>query len=355
MSSDRPHLTVADNGFRRFPGARELDKIAGGHPLLPVLEVLPAAVYTTDAAGRITFYNQAAADLWGHRPELGKSEWCGSWRLYWPDGRPMPHDACPMALALKENRAIHDGEAIAERPDGTRVPFLASPTPLHDASGAVIGAVNMLVDVTQRKRSEEHQKALMAELQHRVRNTLAVIRSIARQTAETSEAVEDFAMHFAGRLDAFARVQAAVTRDPTAGVDLVALVAEELLSCAAQKGEQLSLSGPAIHLQPKAAETLGLAIHELATNAVKYGALSSPQGHVTVAWRLEDRNGDQRLRIEWTETGVPVIAPAPRRSGFGTELLTQTLPYQLRGTTTLTFKPGGIQCIIEIPSKGILQ
>jgi two-component sensor histidine kinase len=133
------------------------------------------------------------------------------------------------------------------------------------------------------------------------------------------------------------------------------LVAEELLTCAAQEGEQFSLSGPAIHLQPKAAETVGLAIHELATNAVKYGALSSPRGHVTVAWRLEDRNGDQRLRIEWTETGVPVIAPAPRRSGFGTELLTQTLPYQLRGTTTLTFKPGGIQCIIEIPSKGILQ
>ncbi len=355
MASDRPHLTVTHNSFGRFPGARELDKIAGGHPLLPVLEVLPAAVYTTDAAGRITFYNQAAVDLWGWRPEIGETEWCGSWRLYWPDGRPMPHDQCPMAIALKENRAIHDGEAIAERPDGTRVPFLASPTPLHDATGAVIGAVNMLVDVTRRKRSEEHQKVLMAELQHRVRNTLAVIRSIACQTAETSESVEGYAMHFAGRLDAFARVQAAVTRDPSAGIDLASLVAEELLTCAAQEGKQLNLSGPAIRLQPRAAEILGLAIHELATNAVKYGALASPRGHVAVAWRLEDKDGEQRLKIEWTETGVPVLSLAPRRSGFGTELLTQTLPYQLRGTTTLTFKPGGLQCTIEFPAKGVLQ
>ncbi|WP_114949210.1 sensor histidine kinase [Microvirga calopogonii] len=355
MASARPHLTDADDGFRRFPGARALDKIAGGHPLLPVLEALPAAVYTTDAAGRITFYNQAAADLWGCRPEIGKSEWCGSWRLYWPDGRPMPHDECPMAIALKEDRAIHDGEAIAERPDGTRVPFLASPTPLHDASGAVIGAVNMLVDVTRRKRSEEHQKVLLAELQHRVRNTLAVIRSIARRTAETSATVEDYTMHFDGRLDTFARVQAAVTRDPTAGVDLASLVAEELLTCAAREGEQFKLSGPDLRLHPKAAETFGLAIHELAANAVKYGALSSAEGHVTVTWDLEDRDGAQHLRVEWTETGVPVITNAPRRSGFGTELLTQTVPYQLLGTTTLTFKPGGLRCTIEFPAKGVLQ
>ena len=85
-----------------------------------LLEALPVAVYTTDAEGRITFYNQAAAELWGHRPALG-SLWCGSWRLYWPDGRPMPHDECPMAVALKEGRELRNVEAVAERPDGTRV------------------------------------------------------------------------------------------------------------------------------------------------------------------------------------------------------------------------------------------
>src|ERR1700730_16848665 len=92
-----------------------------------LLEALPVAVYTTDAEGRITFYNQAAADLWGHHPELGSSQWCGSWRLYWPDGRPLPHGECPMAVALKEGRQVRGLEAIAERPDGTRVRFPSLP------------------------------------------------------------------------------------------------------------------------------------------------------------------------------------------------------------------------------------
>jgi PAS domain S-box-containing protein len=120
-----------------------------------LLKALPVAVYTTDADGRITFYNDAAAVLWGHRPELGKSEWCGSWRLWWPDGRPMAHDECPMAVALKEGRAIRGAEAVAERPDGTRVPFIPYPTPLRDESGTVTGAINMLVDITERKHAEE--------------------------------------------------------------------------------------------------------------------------------------------------------------------------------------------------------
>ena len=92
-----------------------------------ILQSLPVAVYTTDAAGRITFYNEAAAQLWGVRPELGKSEFCGSWKMYWPDGTPLPHHECPMALALKEKRPIRGMEAIAERPDGTLVPFIPFP------------------------------------------------------------------------------------------------------------------------------------------------------------------------------------------------------------------------------------
>src|SRR5947209_695465 len=128
-----------------------------------LLEALPAAVYTTDAEGRITFYNQAAVEMWGCRPELGQSQWCGSWRLYWPDGRPMRHDECPMAIALKENRAVRGAEAIAERPDGSRVHFIPYPTPLRDSSGLLVGGVNMLVDITHRKEAEERVMALAGE------------------------------------------------------------------------------------------------------------------------------------------------------------------------------------------------
>src|ERR1700686_3990560 len=115
-----------------------------------VLDTLPAAIYTTDAAGRITYYNRAAADLAGREPRLGEDEWCVTWRLFNPDGTPLPHDCCPMAVALKENRSIRGVEAILERPDGTRVPFLPYQTPLRDSSGALLGAANMLVDIGDR-------------------------------------------------------------------------------------------------------------------------------------------------------------------------------------------------------------
>ena len=115
-----------------------------------LVEALPAAIYTTDADGCITFFDHAAVKLWGHAPRLRHDKWCGSWRLHWPDGRPLPHDQCPMAVAMKENRQVSGTEAVAERPDGTRVPF-----PLREASGAPVGAVNMLVDITERKLVEQ--------------------------------------------------------------------------------------------------------------------------------------------------------------------------------------------------------
>src|SRR5882724_3680251 len=145
-----------------------------------LLEALPTAIYTTDANGRITFSNQAAVEFSGRTPEIGSDQWCVTWRLYWPDGRPMPHDECPMARALKEDRPIRGEEAIAERPDGTRVPFMPYPTPLHDASGRLVGAVNMLVDLTASKHVEVVRNRLNETLEQRVEE----------RTLELTEALE---------------------------------------------------------------------------------------------------------------------------------------------------------------------
>ena len=127
-----------------------------------IVDLLPAAIYRTDAQGLIIYYNPAAAKLWGIEPELGKSEFCGSWKLYWPDGRAMPHSECPMALALKTGQPHHGREAIAERPDGTRVPFIAYPTPIFDSTGRMTGAVNLLVDISDRHQHELSQERLAA-------------------------------------------------------------------------------------------------------------------------------------------------------------------------------------------------
>jgi PAS domain S-box-containing protein len=145
------------------------------------VEALPAAIYMTDAEGRLTFYNEAAAELWGCRPELGQSKYCGSWKLYWPDGTPLPHDACPMAMALHQRQPVRGMVAVAERPDGTRIPFIPYPTPLFDESGRLTGAVNMLVDISERKRAEEDLAERQAQLAAFVEHAPAAIAMFDRE------------------------------------------------------------------------------------------------------------------------------------------------------------------------------
>jgi len=127
-----------------------------------LIQGLPAAVYTCDAQGCIVLYNQAAVDLWGRKPEIGKDQWCGSWRIYRPDGSPLPLDECPMAVCLREGRAVRGEEIVIERPDGSRRHVLPHPEPLFDASGAVVGAVNMLIDITERQEAERARAHLAA-------------------------------------------------------------------------------------------------------------------------------------------------------------------------------------------------
>ncbi len=313
-----------------------------------LLDALPAAIYTTDAAGKITFYNQAAVELSGRRPELGTDEWCVTWRLYNPDGTPLPHDQCPMAVALKENRPVRDAEAIAEKPDGTRVPFIPYPTPLRDASGALVGAVNMLVDISERKSAETRQKALLAELDHRVKNTLATVQSLAAQTIGRAGVSADVRRDFERRLFALCSAHDHLSRGGWEAAELSAVLADILAPFRAEAADPIRLTGEPVPLAPKAAVTLAMVFHELAANAARHGALSQPGGTVAVSWRVEANGAEPILLVDWTESGGPPVRE-PERRGFGLRLLERGVTKELKGAAQITFEPAGVRGTLQVP------
>jgi PAS domain S-box-containing protein len=313
-----------------------------------LLEALPAAIYTTDASGRVTFCNRAATDLAGRRPELGRDEWCVAWRLLRPDGTPLPHDECPTAVALKENRAVTGAEAIAVKPDGTPIPFIAYPTPLRDTSGVLVGAVSMLVDISERKQAEARQKTLIDELNHRVKNTLATVQALAARTLHGVGVSDHVREGFEARLFALSRAHDQLTRERWAFADLRAILDDVIAPYRDRSGVRVELAGDAVRLSPKAALTLVMVLHELAANAARHGALSRPDGAVVVSWAVGAEGGGRMLRIAWRESGGPEVHP-PVRCGFGSRLIERAVVDELKGSAEIAFAPAGLCCTIEVP------
>lgn len=336
------HLAVTRDVSRRKHDQAALVDVARLHS--DILQALPVAVYTTDPDGLITFYNEAAVEFAGRRPQLGSDAWCVSYRLFRPGGTPLPHDQCPMAVALREQRPSHgESEAVAERPDGTRVPFLPFITPLFDAAGTLIGAVNMLVDISERKRAEDRQKVFADELNHRVRNTLSVVHALAAQTARRSSSVADFAASFEARVGALAKAHDLVARTAWEQADLVDVASQVL-----KPYRNVTVDGPAVALAPARALALALVVNELAINASKHGALTLDSGKVSMSWQVTDEDGKQVLDLDWRETGGPRVAtPAP--PGFGALLVDRTVTRDLAGRVDRDFRPDGLCCHIRFP------
>jgi len=253
--------------------------------------------------------------------------------------------AAAQAFAGRSVVLRDQGVLLDTRADGKA--FNLSCAPVRDEGGQVSAMFLLALPVAEPARPDPGP--LVGELQHRVRNTLAVVRSLVARSAETSNTVADFAAHLDGRIAAVARVQSVLVRNPRAGVDLEGLVRDELLAQSADEA-RLQVGGPEIILPSKAAEVLTLAIHELATNAMKFGALSQASGNLQVTWRLEGvETPPQKLEITWVETGVRIAGEAPRREGFGTNLLKSRLPYELGGAAEIEFRPGGLVCQIALP------
>lgn len=263
-------------------------------------------------------------------------------------------------IASKQPETLPGLKYDIARPDGAFEERWWSPvnSPVLGKNGEVVAIIHNANDVTMEYRAEEallrserHAQTLLAELQHRVRNTLAIVRSIARRTAENSRETEDMLAHFLGRLDAFSRVQAALTRNAGGRVDLAALIEDELVAHAARDGEQVTISGPDVSLDSKTAERMSLAFHELATNAVKHGALINDKGHISISWSTEQDDGEGRgaLVFDWREQ-QPVNGGATlERAGFGMELLRRSLPYDLQAETNVELLPEGLRFQLRMP------
>ena len=224
-------------------------------------------------------------------------------------------------------------------------------TPILDGQGRVTEWLGTFTDVNDLRTLQGRQEVLLAELQHRVRNIMAVIRTVAARSVQNSTSVEEYAARLNGRLEALARTQVILTRQAGMGVDLETIVRDELLAEASYMG-QVDIQGPPVRLSAKATEVLTLAVHELVTNAIKYGALSQVTGRVHVSWTLENTLGESRLTLKWVESGLQIRSDLPRRKGFGTELVERRVPYELNGIGRLEILPEGVQATISFPLRG---
>jgi PAS domain S-box-containing protein len=225
---------------------------------------------------------------------------------------------------------------------------------LRDISGAIVGLTSSAVDITERKGAESHLRMLMHELTHRSKNLLAVIQAMAHQTGRQAGSINRFLDRFGERLQALAKSHDILVQEDWHGASLVELVRSQLGHYLDQSGSQISIKGPSLQLKPEGAQALGLALHELATNASKYGALSVPAGRVNVEWKRKPTSQGGGLEILWQETGGPEVE-TPKARGFGSLVIERNLARSMDAEVSLEFNPGGVTCRVQVPEEHILS
>jgi PAS domain S-box-containing protein len=430
-----------------------------------LFEQLPFAVYVCNRDGLVLRYNRRAAELWGRSPKPGDPDerFCGSYRMFRPDGSRLPHHECPMADVLRTGVSVREQEVHIERPDGLRgialvdieavkdgdgnivgavncfqditerklgedaalrlaaiiessndaivtkdlvgtitswnsgaerifgyraeeiigkpVMILIPPdhqeeeeailgrirrgqrvehyqtvrqrkdgglidisltvSPIRNAQGNVIGASKIARDVTEHKRSEAQAIILAREAEHRTKNILSTVLATVRLSrADTSD---DLKQLIEGRINALAKVHGLFVQSRWAGAELHSLVAQELLPYCGETEGRVRIDGPPVMLKPDTAQTIAISLHELATNAAKYGSLSAADGCVEIAW---SRTADGRLGLRWIELGGPTVTP-PTHRGFGTRVL-ENIIGQLRGEVRFDWRDQGLTCEITL-------
>jgi PAS domain S-box-containing protein len=219
---------------------------------------------------------------------------------------------------------------------------------LKDEDDRPLGYATISQNIDARRQDEERMELLIDELNHRVRNTLAIVNAIATQTLKHSPSVQEFRLAFGGRIAALAKAHTLLATTKWTASTLHDLIVQQLAPYAKDRADALIVAGPRLLVNPKQALTLSLVMHELAANAAKYGALSAPTGRVEIRWQIEP---DRSLRLTWDERGGPQVA-SPTRRGFGSQLIEFNIAHEFGGEARLDFRPAGLECVLTIPLRG---
>ncbi|WP_375463474.1 sensor histidine kinase [uncultured Methylobacterium sp.] len=306
------------------------------------------AIFTIDLAGRITGWNTGAQNLLGWSDEEVVGHPANVIFTPEDDRHAIPEEE--MRVAVSEGRA--DDNRWHLRKDGARFWANGLMMPMRDDEGALAGFLKILRDRTDARRASEHRELLINELNHRVKNTLATVQAFVTQTLRTAASLSEAREAIIARLIALAKAHDVLTAECWEGADLAQIVADALRVHAGD-GQRCTWQGNPVRVTPRVALALSMMLHELATNAIKYGALSNATGSVAVSWALSSTDGpgpdaDLRLGLRWEERGGPTVTP-PLRKGFGSRLIERGLANELSGEVRMHYESAGVVCTLEMP------
>jgi PAS domain S-box-containing protein len=323
--------------FRDISARKRVEEVEGW--LAAIIESSDDAIVSKNLESIVTSWNKGAERLFGY----GAEEMIGRpITILFPEDRLDEEEK--ILERIRRGERVEHFESTRQRKDGSLVEVSLTISPIKDAQGRVVGASKIARDITKHKEAERLQRLLVHELNHRVKNILATVQAVARQTFNSRQSGDAVRETFEARLLALSRAHDLLTREKWDGASLAQVVADAL---SPYHRDRFEIGGPDVRLVPRMSLALTLALHELATNAAKYGALSVPSGRIALTWRVQP-NDPPHLTLRWQERDGPPVSP-PERQGFGSRLIERSLAVELAGDVKIIYDPAGVVCEVKAP------